>query len=121
MQGVINSCISYILMSRKQGNQEGFLNSINKGDIPLTTLHAEFLGPLSRTANVCKHIFAIIEAFSKFCWLFPTKSTTALEIVDKMNVHKATFENPKRIITNRGCAFTSDDFKIYCAMNNMCR
>lgn len=70
------------MMSRKQGKQEGLLNSINKSDVPLETLHADFLGPLSRTAKGYKHIFVITDAFSKFCWLFPTKSTTAKEVID---------------------------------------
>jgi len=109
------NCVPCILINRKQGKQEGFLNKIDKGDLPLHTWHIDFLGPLINTPRGYKHILVIIDAFTKFCWLFPTKSTTSKEVVDKMYIIlQATFSNPTRLISDRGAAFMSEEFKKYC-------
>ena len=44
-----------------------------------------------------------------------TKSTTTKEVLDKLAIQQKTIGNPTRIITDRGTAFTSTDFKEYCA------
>ena len=36
-------------------------------------------------------------------------------MLDKLAIQQKTFGNPTRIITDRGTAFTSTDFKKYCA------
>lgn len=73
----IRNCEHCILINRKQGKQEGFLNIIKKGDLSLHEWHIDFLGPLTYTPRGYKHILVIIDAFTKFCWLFPTRSTTS--------------------------------------------
>lgn len=111
---VINNCITYILANRKQGKKEGFLNSIEKGNVPLCIWHIDFLGPLTATPKGYKHILAVIDGFTKFCWLFPTKSTTTKEVIDKLTVIETTFGNPEKLMSDRGAAFTSEDFREYC-------
>jgi len=111
---LLSNCVPCILANRKQGKQEGYLQSINKGDVPLSTWHFDFLGPLSSTPKGYKHILAIIDGFTKFCWLFPTKGVTAAEVVDRMVKLEALFGCPERLVTDRGSSFTSEDFKNYC-------
>lgn len=115
MERFIQNCVPCILINRKQGKQEGFLNTIDKGDLPLHTWHINFLGPLTNTPRGYKHILVIIDAFTKFCWLFPTRSTTSKEVVDKMNILQATFGNSTRLISDRGAAFISGESKRYCS------
>ena len=45
IEKVLN-CINCILAKRKHGKQEGFLNTIDKGDLPFDTYHVDRLGPL---------------------------------------------------------------------------
>lgn len=66
IESVISNCVPCILMNRKQGRQEGFLHPIDKGDAPLMTCHVDFLGPMEATSKGYKHIFAVIDGFSKF-------------------------------------------------------
>jgi len=106
-------------MNRKQGRQEGFLHPIDKGDAPLMTWHLDFLGPMEATSKGYKHILAVIDGFSKFCWLFPTKSTAASEVVDRLSLLEVTFGNPERIVSDRGTAFTSHSFEQYCKDRNI--
>ena len=74
----IASCVQCILTNRKESRQEGYLHLIPKPDVPLHTYHADHLGPLDITNKNYNYILAIINSFTKFVWLYPTKSTTAI-------------------------------------------
>ncbi|KAM8702303.1 hypothetical protein ACLKA7_007645 [Drosophila subpalustris] len=74
----------------------------------------QFLGPLDSTHKDYKHILAVIDSFTKYCWLYPTKSTTANEVITKLSNQSIIFGNPAFIISDRGSAFTSQDFVKYC-------
>lgn len=80
----INNCIKCILFNKKLGKKEGKMYIIDKGDAPLLTTHVDQLGPLDATTKLYKHIFIIVDGFSKFTWLYPTKSTSAEEVIRKM-------------------------------------
>ena len=83
--------------------------------MPLST-YIDFLGPLPiRTINTnYNHIFSVIDAFSKFVWLYPVKSTTAHDALQKLKQQQTVFGYPKRLISDRGPAFLSKEFKDYC-------
>lgn len=111
----VASCIPCILASRKMGKKEGFLHPIPKDEVPLSTYHIDHLGPLTASGKQYRYILSIIDAFSKYVWLYPVKTTTTDEVLKKMEVQKCIFGNPKRIISDRGSAFTSTAFENYCA------
>lgn len=103
----IVTCIPCILATRKEGKQEGFLNPIEKEDTPLHTIHIDHIGPMTKTKKMYNYLLTIVDAFTKFVRIFPTKSTTSKEAIDKLNIHQQHFGNPSRIISDRGTAFTS--------------
>lgn len=111
----IKNCVPCILINRKTGKQDGLLHPIEKEAIPLHTYHVDHLGPLTSTNKNYKFIFAIIDSFTKFVWLYPTKSTDAAEVIAKLENQKHVFGNPSRIISDRGTAFTSKQFQDYCS------
>lgn len=115
IQGVIANCIPCILGNRKEGKKEGLLHPITKQEGPLHTFHADHLGPIPSTNKNYQYIFAIIDDFTKFIWLYPVKSTNAKEVINCFAKQQAVFGNPGRIITDKGSAFTSNEFQIYCA------
>ncbi|CAH2094786.1 unnamed protein product [Euphydryas editha] len=115
----ILTCIPCLLATKKEGKQEGFLQPIEKGSVPLDTLHLDHVGPLTQTKKQYNYILTLVDAFTKFVWLFPTKSTSSRETISKLQVHQQTFGNPRRIITDRGTAFTSDEFADYCREENI--
>lgn len=57
-----------------------------------------------------RYILATIDAFTKFVWLFPTKSTTTEEAVQHLTTLFDLFGFPERVISDRGSAFTSKSF-----------
>lgn len=111
---VVKNCIPCILTNRKAGKQEGYLHPIVKCDLPLHTIHVDHLGPLESTHKRYQHIFVVIDSFTKFVWLYPTRSTTSQEVISKLNIQKSVFGNPMRIISDRGTAFSSHEFERYC-------
>jgi hypothetical protein len=46
---------------------------------PFEVLHLDHIGPLPKDTHGNEYILVIIDAFSRWVELFPTKSTTALE------------------------------------------
>jgi len=110
----IDNCIPCILANRKQGKLEGQLHPLPKGDVPLHTYHIDHLGPLESTSKNYNHILVVIDNFTKFVWLYPTKSTTSLEVIKKLTLQQQIFGSPACIISDRGTAFSSKEFKDYC-------
>lgn len=114
VEKVVRNCIACILAERQKGKQQCLLNPIEKGGVPLDTFHIDHLGPLPSTKKRYAHIFVVVDAFSKFVWLYATRSTTAAEVIDHLQKQAIIFGNPRRIISDRGSAFVSKEFKDYC-------
>ncbi|UYV67076.1 hypothetical protein LAZ67_4003830 [Cordylochernes scorpioides] len=110
----IQNCIPCILSNRKHGKQEGMLHPISKGDTPLDTYHIDHLGPLASTRKDYNYLLVITDGFTKFTWIYPTKTTRTSEVIQKLESQQQIFGNPRQIITDQGTAFTSNDFKEYC-------
>ncbi|GFT54243.1 transposon Tf2-6 polyprotein [Trichonephila clavipes] len=58
---------------------------------------------------------ALSDSFTKFVWLYPTKTTSTSEVIKNLDIQKTTFGNPRFLITDRGTTFTSDEFHTYCS------
>lgn len=72
------------------------------------------LGPIPSTKKKYAHIFVVVDGFSKFVWLYPTRSTTSDEVVTRLSKQTIVFGNPRRIVSDRRTAFTSHAFRDYC-------
>jgi len=116
---VIKNCVACILVEKTQSKQEGYLNAIEKGELPLDTYHIDHMGPLPFTRKNYKSIFAVVDAFTKFVWLYATKTTNATEIVNKLRKQSVIFGNPRRIISDSGATFTSRELIDYCTAENI--
>lgn len=116
---VVNNCVKCIIHNKKLGRQEGLLNCIDKGDTPLHTIHVDHLGPMDSTSKQYKYIFSLVDGFSKFIWLFPTKTTAADEVIKKLIVWSDNYGYPNRIISDKGAAFTSQNFQEFCKQNGI--
>jgi len=114
VERAVRNCLTCILAERKHGKQECLLNPIEKGCTSMDTLHIDHLRPLPSTAKSYNHVLVVIDAFSKFTWLYGTKSTGTTEVLIHLRKQAAIFCNPRRIISDRGTAFTSQEFEDYC-------
>ena len=71
-------------------------------------LHLDHIGPLTNDAHGNEYILAVIDAFSRWIELFPTKSTTAIETASAILNHIGRFGTPEVIHTDQGPAFYND-------------
>jgi hypothetical protein len=75
---------------------------------PFEVLHLDHIGPLTKDAHGNEYILVIIDAFSRWVELFPTKSTTAAETASIMLNHSGRFGSPDVIHTDQGPAFHNE-------------
>lgn len=118
-QSCMRNCIRCLMVERKTGKGEGELRPIPKGDHPMDTWHLDHLGPMTSTSKQYEYILSVVDGFSKFAWLFPCKRTTADESIKKLGVLADVFGYPRKIIVDRGAAFTSKAFVEFCADNGI--
>lgn len=109
----IFNCLKCIEYSPITGKREGYLHNIPKGDRPFLTVHVDHLGPLEKTKNSNKFILVVIDSFSKFVKCYPSKTTKTEEVVLHLKNYFRTYSKPKRLVSDRGTAFTSNDFKTF--------
>ena len=119
VEKIVRNCLNCIVSERKQGKQEGFLNVIDKGDVPLDTYHIDHVGPMTLTKKRYKHVLVVLDAFTKFVWVYPTRSVDSAEVIDRLSKQAKIFGNPRRIASDRGTAFTSKAFETYCKEQNI--
>ena len=58
----------------------------------------------------CEHIAVVIDCFSRYCTLFPTKTTKASELARVLLSHVSIFGVPDNIVSDKGTAFTREVF-----------
>ncbi|KYN29878.1 Pro-Pol polyprotein [Trachymyrmex cornetzi] len=78
---------------------------------PLEILHIDHFGPLQQTKDGYRHILIIVDSFTRFTWLFPTKTTSTKEVTFNLKNLFDIFGPPQEIVSDRGTAFTSAEFE----------
>lgn len=102
-------CIEYFLMS---GKREGYLHSVPKGDRLFLSLRIDHLGPFEKTKNNNKFISVVIDGFTTFV-RYPCKTTKTELVIQYVREYFRIYSKPKRLISDRGTAFASNDFKTF--------
>lgn len=77
----IQNCLKCISFSPSSGKAEGYPNPIPKGNVPFNTIHIDHFGPVDHRVLFQKYIFLVVDAFTKFVRLYPTKTTNAKESI----------------------------------------
>lgn len=95
--------------------RRGLLHPIEKIAKPFHTLHLDHLGPFVRSKNCNNYILTIVDAFTKYLFARPVKDTKTKNVVKILEDLFNDFGAPTRIISDRGTAFTSKQFKDFCA------
>lgn len=111
VKSFISNCLKCITYSPVYGRKEGELHSIPKTPYPFDTIHIDHYGPLEKTGKKNKYLFVIIDAFTKFVRLYPCKTTNAVEVIKYMHEYFRCYSKPRRVVSDRGSAFTSNAFK----------
>lgn len=108
----IENCVQCLTTSIP-GTPEGEMQIVERELVPFLTLHVDHFGPLERTRDGFQHILVIVDSCTRFVWLYPTKSTGTSEVIQCLTALFSVFGFPKRLISDRGTAFTSQEFAKY--------
>lgn len=119
VQAYIQKCLRCIQFSPNSGKVEGDLHSIPKGKFPFDTIHIDHIGPLETTKNKKKHIFLIVDGFTKFVKLYAVRTTSSKEAIVCLTSYFEIFSRPLRIVSDRGTCFTSQEFSEFVKENNI--
>lgn len=104
-QKYIASCLTCLTRKRLPKITKTDVKSIEKVPIPFHTLHIDCLGPLPKTEDGNTHIFVLIDAFSKFCFLYAIADQTMTTIAEIIKDIIYTVGAPNRIIMDNGTSF----------------
>ena len=115
----ITSCVPCLYKKLSSGQKERYLHPIQKEPIMFHTVHVDHLGPFKRTRRGNMHLIVLVDGFTKFTMLRPTKSTKTKNVLSLLKEAMSIYECPHRIITDKGTAFTAKKFRRFCNANNI--
>jgi len=114
----IKNCLRCIMCTPAQVREHN-LYSIPKKPLPFDTIHVDHFGPLPAIQSVRKHLFVVVDAFTKFVRLFPVKSTSTKEVIACLEKYFQSYSRPRRLISDRGTCFTSLEFSEFLLKQNV--
>jgi len=119
VQEYVENCLICLLANSSTNSREGEMQIMENVTIPLQVLHADHFGPLIESSKGYRHILLVVDAFTRYTWLFPVKSTSSKETIDQLLFIFNSFGFPQEIVTDRGTAFSSHEFKELLANRNI--
>lgn len=106
----VDNCIICILANVSKHAKEGEMQLITATSSPFEILFVDHFGPLQTTEDGFRYLLVIVDSLTRFTWLFSTKSTNTKEVVNSMKFLFNIFGNPRELVSDRGSAFTSNEF-----------
>lgn len=89
------------------------MHNIPKENLPFATIHIDHMGPLEKSGKSYRHLFVVIDAFTKFIRLYPCRTVTTEEALKDLRDYFRAYSKPRRLISDRGTCFTSEEFEEY--------
>lgn len=115
----IDNCLKCIEFSPFSGKVEGYLHSVDKGNLPFQTIHVDHFGPLEKCGRGYRYILSVVDGFTKFIKLYPCKTTKTEEVIKHLLDYFRMYSKPRRLVSDRGTCFTSSSFKEFLADNSI--
>jgi len=112
--GRVRACKLCCLSKPAQNTKLGLLAS-EVANRPFEKLFIDYVGPFPRSRSGNSSLLVCVDAFSKFCWLFPLRQMTTNLTVKSLKTHLFQhFGIPHQIVTDNGAQFTSKEFHRFC-------
>ncbi|CAK9813732.1 Pro-Pol polyprotein [Anthophora plagiata] len=115
----VAACVECCHNKSKGGKTEGELHVDEFIPIPFATLHIDHLGPIPKSKRQNNHLIVAVDAFSKFVVVRAVRNAKTQPVINLLNELTTFFGLSKRIVTDRGTAFTSHRFEQYCRDNHI--
>lgn len=106
----LDNCVTCLLANPAVNSRKGEMQISDSPSQLFITFHIDYFGPIKKSHDHFKHIFLVIDAFSRFTWLFPTKSTGSQKVMKHLSNLFKNFGNPVSLVSDRGTAFISQEF-----------
>lgn len=119
VKNFIRNCLKCIIYSPEARSNRHNLFNIPKKPEPFDTLHVDHFGPLPSVRSVRKHVFVVVDSFTKHVKLFAVKTTSTKEVCAALQKYFDYYSRPRRIISDRGSCFTSQMFADFMVRNNI--
>lgn len=113
IRGLVAKCQECKLGKPDTSGKKGFLHSTRELN-PMDKLFADYLGPLPRTRDGNRYVLVVVDAFTRFVWLLPSKGATAAWSIHHLRSIFASFGPPKELVTDNAPGFTSRAFRGFC-------
>src|SRR5436190_4623739 len=110
VQNYIDNCLTCMLANSAVNSREGELQNLDTPSRPFQVFHTDHFGPIKESRNGFRHILLVVDAFTRYTWLFPTKSTGSREAIKHLTYLFQNFGNPVTLVSDRGTVFTSQEF-----------
>lgn len=115
----IDNCLVCLLANTSSNCKEGEYQLCETPNKPFTTLHVDHFGPLPESSEGAKHILLIVDATTRYTWLFPTRSTGSKEVIIIFKSLFHSFGNPQNLVSDRSTGFTSKEFSEFVTSRNI--
>lgn len=93
--------------------QQGFLSSEEARE-PMERLYCDYVGPLPRSKEGNRYIFVCVDAFTRFCWLTPTRNITSQVSIRCLQNIFGVFGPCRTLVTDNATSFKSTAFRNFC-------
>lgn len=110
----INACLNCAYYKHTAGKKQCKLNTVDKMPVPFHTVHIDHVGPFETSKTQNKFLLVIVDAFTKLTIIEPVKSQKTCYVVKILTNLIYLFGVPNRIISDKGTAFTSQTFRMFC-------
>jgi len=115
----IDNCIICLMADNSAHRFEGQYQFVDPPKNPFECVHLDHFGPMHVTENGYRYILAVIDAFTRYVWLFPTKTCNAKEVIERLKFLFNVFGKPQNLVSDRGSAFTSNEFVTFLNKENI--
>lgn len=110
----INVCLKCQLYKHRSGKIQINYIPIKKILLPFHTLHLVHVGPFVISRRGKRYILVLVDAFTKLLLIEPVKTTSTRHVRKTLLQLMYLFGAPSGIISDRGTAFTSHIFNVFC-------
>ncbi|XP_039310737.1 uncharacterized protein LOC113005059 [Solenopsis invicta] len=78
----LDNCLTCLLANSSSCTRKGEMHLTETPKLPFEIIHLDHFGPLIESRDKIKHVLVVIDACTRFTFLFPCKSTGSLEVIN---------------------------------------
>lgn len=115
----IQCCPECVLTKIPRGRQPGALHPIEPGRRPFEVINMDHVGPFVKSTKGNRYVLVMIDNLTKYVKLYPVRSCCTEGVTHSLKQFIQMFGVPRRVISDRGTAFTSKSFEEFCLLHGV--